>query len=638
MRLKSTLALFFCFFAEITFSQSITIVPTNIASPAKGTVDFNDATNQLQYWNGTVWIPITNAASGTGWALNGININNNNTGNVGIGTSTPLSPLHIKGNNEAFRIEGTSPFVAFYNNAGVQKTFVQNSGDDAYLGTSTGNSNGKLYFYLNTSVKMTILPSGNVGIGTSTPLSLLHIKGNNEAFRIEGTSPFMAFYNNAGVQKVLVQNSGDDAYLGTSTGNSNGKLYFYLNNSEKMTILPSGNVGINSNNPTNKLQIGSVGATGFSTNDFAVGNGTNAMAIFQTNAATLIGASTDIVLKPRNNGTGYLGINIDNPTNKLQIGSMGATGFAGNDFALGNGTEAFGIYQTNTETQLGASKNIIFKPSNGNGRVGINTTTPRAPLDIATTSNPTALSSYYSYLYGNSWTGGIAQINTPPQTTGQASIVTTGGIYSTYFAAYSDSRIKNIKGISNSAKDLETIKALEITDYTMKDKIQQGNKVYKKVIAQQVEKFYPQAVNKFTDVVPDIYTLAEKIIFDEECKTLTVSLLNSYDIKIGEKIEFIHEKEGKIKAEVVAVSGNSFMVKDWKYATNKVFVYGREVDDFRTVDYEAISMLGISAIQELAKKNEELASEIKKLKANNQQLNTRLETIENLILKPQNGN
>jgi Chaperone of endosialidase len=557
MRLKSTLFLFLCFCAEITFSQSITIVPTNIASPAKGTVDFNDNTNQLQYWNGTVWIPITNAASGTGWALNGVNINNNNTGNVGIGTSTPLSPLHIKGNNEAFRIEGTSPFMAFYSNTGVQKTFVQNSGDDAYLGTSTGNSNGK--------------------------------------------------------------------------------IYFYLKDSEKMTILPSGNVGINSNNPTNKLQIGSVGSTGFSTNDFAVGNGTNAMAIFQTNAATLLGSSTDIVLKPRNNGTGYLGINIDNPTNKLQIGSMGATGFAGNDFALGNGTEAFGIYQTNTETQLAASKNIILKPSNGNGRVGINTTTPRAPLDVATTSTATALSSYYSYLYGNSWTYGIAQINTPPQTIGQASIVTTGGIYSTYFAAFSDSRIKNIISVSNSAKDLETVKALEITDYTMKDKVQQGNKIYKKVIAQQVEKFYPQAVNKFTDVVPDIYTLAEKTVFDEECKILTVSLSNSYQIKIGEKIEFIHEKEGKIKAEVVAVSGNSFTVKDWEYATNKIFVYGREVDDFRTVDYEAISMLGISAIQELAKKNEELASEIKKLKANNQQLNTRLETIENLMFKSQNG-
>jgi Chaperone of endosialidase len=555
MKLKLTLVLSLCFFAEIAFAQSVTIVPTNPANPAKGTVDFNNTTNQLQYWNGSAWIPITNAASGTGWALNGININNNNTGNVGIGTPSPLSPLHIK--------------------------------------------------------------------------------ANNEALRIEGASPFMAFYNNAGVQKVLVQNSGDDAYLGTSIGNSNGKLYFYLNTSEKMTILPSGNVGINSNNPTNKFQIGSIGLSGFATNDFALGNGTNAMAIYQTDAATLIGASTDIVLRPRNNLAGYIGINVDSPTNKLQIGSMGSTGYAGNDFALGNGTEAFGIYQTNTETQLAASKNIILKPSNGNGRVGINTTTPRAPLDIATSSNVASLSSYYSLFYMDSWTGGTPKIIS--SSFGGISIITTGGIYSGAFLAYSDSRIKNIISVSNSAKDLETIKALEITDYTMKDKIQQSNKVYKKVIAQQVEKFYPQAISKHTDVVPDIYALAEKTVFDEACKTLTVSLLNSYNIKIGEKIEFIHEKKGKVKAEVVAVSGNGFTVKDWEYATHKIFVYGREVDDFRTVDYEAISMLGISAIQELAKKNEELQAEIKKLKANNQQINTRLETIENLMFKAQNG-
>ena len=39
-------------------------------------------------------------------------------------------------------------------------------------------------------------------------------------------------------------------------------------------------------------------------------------------------------------------------------------------------------------------------------------------------------------------------------------------------------------------------------------------------------------------------------------------------------------------------------------ATDKVFVFGREVNDFRTVDYEAIAMLNVSATQELARKLE----------------------------------
>ena len=35
--------------------------------------------------------------------------------------------------------------------------------------------------------------------------------------------------------------------------------------------------------------------------------------------------------------------------------------------------------------------------------------------------------------------------------------------------------------------------------------------------------------------------------------------------------------------------------------SNKVFVYGEEVDDFRTVDYEGLTTLNISATQELSK-------------------------------------
>ena len=35
---------------------------------------------------------------------------------------------------------------------------------------------------------------------------------------------------------------------------------------------------------------------------------------------------------------------------------------------------------------------------------------------------------------------------------------------------------------------------------------------------------------------------------------------------------------------------------------DKVFVYGEEVDDFRTVDYEGLTTLNISATQEIAKR------------------------------------
>ncbi len=256
---------------------------------------------------------------------------------------------------------------------------------------------------------------------------------------------------------------------------------------------------------------------------------------------------------------------------------------------------------------------------------------PIAPLYVAGSNVLTSASAYYTpygYNGGNTW-----YFNSSSETwaTGllvDYDIVGKRAIVSAQNITTSDARIKNIIGLSNNQQDLAKVRQIQITDYSYKDVATWGNQTFKKVIAQQVEAIYPQAVRKMTSTIPDIYALAEKVTYDESNKTLTCTLSKEYDIKVGEKIEFVHEKQGKIQAEVVAVSGNSFTVKNWQYPTDKIFVYGREVNDFRTVDYEAISMLGISAIQELAKEVDELKKQNNKLKTD---LSTRLEAIENLL-------
>ena len=52
--------------------------------------------------------------------------------------------------------------------------------------------------------------------------------------------------------------------------------------------------------------------------------------------------------------------------------------------------------------------------------------------------------------------------------------------------------------------------------------------------------------------------------------------------------------------EILEVRPDAFLTT-LQTEEEKVFVYGREVSDFRVVDYEAISMLNVSATQELAK-------------------------------------
>jgi len=48
----------------------------------------------------------------------------------------------------------------------------------------------------------------------------------------------------------------------------------------------------------------------------------------------------------------------------------------------------------------------------------------------------------------------------------------------------------------------------------------------------------------------------------------------------------------------------------FKPKTENIFVYGREVKDFRTVDYDAIAMLNVSATQELARKVDALQTQL----------------------------
>ena len=223
--------------------------------------------------------------------------------------------------------------------------------------------------------------------------------------------------------------------------------------------------------------------------------------------------------------------------------------------------------------------------SNG-GNVGIGTSNPiRGKLEIS--GNQLCCGSTngsFNYFLGGSgnqtwnWYSGTDNFD--------ISVYADGRFMGSGIHIFSDERIKNVIGLSNSKKDLSTLLSLEITDYKMKDEAK-GNKPYKKVIAQQVMSVYPQAVSLTTEVVPDIYQLST---IDNGYVSLETNL------KVGEKVRLIFEDEASL-FDVISVGKNGFKVSTDK--SGKVFVYGREVDDFHAVDYESLSMLNVSATQEL---------------------------------------
>lgn len=100
---------------------------------------------------------------------------------------------------------------------------------------------------------------------------------------------------------------GQDVYIGKRT--TSGAGFLAIQNSsatELFTInLSSGNAGIQVSNPANKFQIGSVGSTGYGGNDLVIGNGTQVMAFYQSSSVSTWYTNTNFSLMP--SGTGSTG-------------------------------------------------------------------------------------------------------------------------------------------------------------------------------------------------------------------------------------------------------------------------------------------------------------------------------------------
>jgi cytoskeletal protein CcmA (bactofilin family) len=295
-----------------------------------------------------------------------INISPDGTGTVVIDTDLDVDNINVNGNT----VSSTDTNGDINLSPNGTGTVVINTD----LDVDNININGNTISSTDTNGNLTIDPNGtgnivldaNVGIGTSSPATALHVKG--------GTNENVMIVDATGTAANYIFDVRDD---GTS----------------KFRVDPSGNVGIGVTSMTNKLVLPN--AAYFAMQDTA---GAESLAI-RANASNAMEFLTGGSERMRIDSSGNVGIANSSPTSKLTIGSSSiaaGTGLfqqiqtAGNNMYVGIGSNNSAYIQANGEFRIatGGYADKVIVDSSGN--VGIGTSSPTAPLTVYNASNPYA--------------------------------------------------------------------------------------------------------------------------------------------------------------------------------------------------------------------------------------------------------
>jgi len=384
------------------------------------------------------------------------------SGNVGVGTSSPVNNLHIQGSS-GLRIVNSDDtsnlsILGFDNNESPVLNLYSNNAVTAKI-----HSEGNSYFN-----------GGNTGFGISSPLGRIHVKQHNTAYGI------------------VVEANGNDAWLRLHHNNSIGivettynssagftPLTFKVANSERMRIDTSGRVMIG--NTTE----GVAGADELTVGNTSAGNG--------------------ITIRSASNSSGAL---------FFSDGTSGASEYDGG-FEYNHSSQFMRI------STAGAERMRI----DADGDVAIGTTTNGVKLRVKQTTGNQVISTLEhdagSNPFGSFWSFSGASpdnnssyfLKCQDSSADRLYIYSDGDVYNHdgTFAQISDRRIKD--NITDANAQWNDIKAMRFVNYQRKDDIRQYGadkaKVQLGLIGQELEEVSPNLVRSIDPNEGDILCSSE---------------------------------------------------------------------------------------------------------------------------------